>query len=55
MLSEDVASESIKIKNILKSNLENIFTFLLFLDYLLNFTSNSQFILIDLFSYYINS
>jgi hypothetical protein len=53
MLSEDLASRSIK--NILKSNLGNIFIFLLFLDYLLDFTSYSQFILINLFSYYINS
>jgi hypothetical protein len=41
MLSEDLANWSIKIENILKSDLENIFIFLLFLDYLLNFTSYS--------------
>jgi hypothetical protein len=55
MLSEDLANQSIKIKNILKLDLGNIFIFLLFLDYLLDFTSYSQFILIDLFSYYVNS
>jgi hypothetical protein len=55
MLSKDLASQSVKIKNILKSDLGNIFILLLFLDYLLDFTSYSRFILIDLFSYYINS
>jgi len=45
-------SQSIKIKNILKPDLENIFIVLLVLNYLLDFTSYSQFILIDLFSYY---
>jgi hypothetical protein len=55
MLSEDLTSKSIKIINIIKLDLGNIFIFLLFLDYLLDFTSYSQFILIDLFSYYINS
>jgi hypothetical protein len=47
-------SQSIKIENILKPDLENIFIFLLVLNYLLDFTSYFQFILIDLFSYYIN-
>jgi len=56
MLSKDLASQSIyDKKNMFKSNLGNIFIFLLFLDYLLDFTSYSQFILINLFSYYINS
>ena len=36
-----VASQLIKKKNKLKSDLENIFIFLLFLDYLLDFTSYS--------------
>ena len=41
MLSEALASQLINIENILKSDLENMFIFLLFLDYLLDFTSYS--------------
>jgi len=48
-------NRSIKIENILKSYLENIFIFLLFLNYSLDFTIYFLFILIDTFSYYINS
>jgi hypothetical protein len=42
-------------ENILKSDQKNIIIYLLYLNYLLDFTGYFRFILIDLFSYYINS